>query len=122
MQLLMQLLMLMRACFCACVRRQRYLDLMMNDNVRKIFMTRSKVIQGVRRYLDERGFLEVETPMMNMIPGAAAGAAAAARIHPHAALCVGRGVQAGVRGLDGMAWLHACMHGGERRVLMAPAA
>lgn len=52
--------------------RQRYLDLMCNDNVRRIFQTRSKIIQFVRRFLDDRGFLEVETPMMNMIPGGAA--------------------------------------------------
>eukprot|EP00878_Enallax_costatus_P032994 GHUV01036357.1.p1 GENE.GHUV01036357.1~~GHUV01036357.1.p1 ORF type:complete len:540 (+),score=204.31 GHUV01036357.1:86-1705(+) len=52
--------------------RQRYLDLMCNDNVQRIFQTRSKIIQFVRRFLDDRGFLEVETPMMNMIPGGAA--------------------------------------------------
>lgn len=52
--------------------RQRYLDLMCNDKVRSIFQTRCKVIQFVRRFLDERNFLEVETPMMNMIPGGAA--------------------------------------------------
>ncbi len=52
--------------------RQRYLDLMVNNHVRDIFMTRSRIIQFVRRYLDSRGFLEVETPMMNMIPGGAA--------------------------------------------------
>jgi aspartyl/asparaginyl-tRNA synthetase len=52
--------------------RQRYLDLMCNDKVRSIFQTRCKIIQFVRRFLDERNFLEVETPMMNMIPGGAA--------------------------------------------------
>jgi lysyl-tRNA synthetase class 2 len=52
--------------------RQRYLDLMCNDKVRSIFATRARVIQYVRRFLDTRGFLEVETPMMNMIPGGAA--------------------------------------------------
>eukprot|EP00201_Polytomella_parva_P010993 CAMPEP_0175053176 /NCGR_PEP_ID=MMETSP0052_2-20121109/8777_1 /TAXON_ID=51329 ORGANISM="Polytomella parva, Strain SAG 63-3" /NCGR_SAMPLE_ID=MMETSP0052_2 /ASSEMBLY_ACC=CAM_ASM_000194 /LENGTH=577 /DNA_ID=CAMNT_0016317677 /DNA_START=166 /DNA_END=1899 /DNA_ORIENTATION=- len=52
--------------------RQRYLDLIMNPEVRDIFYTRTKVIQFVRRFLDDRGFLEVETPMMNMIPGGAA--------------------------------------------------
>lgn len=51
--------------------RQRYLDLIVNPEVQDIFRTRSKIIAGVRRYLDERGFLEVETPMMNMIPGGA---------------------------------------------------
>ncbi|PNH09083.1 Lysine--tRNA ligase [Tetrabaena socialis] len=52
--------------------RQRYLDLIANGEVRSIFFTRARVIQFVRRYLDTRGFLEVETPMMNMIPGGAA--------------------------------------------------
>ncbi|KAF8072993.1 Kars1 [Scenedesmus sp. PABB004] len=52
--------------------RQRYLDLMCNDDVRAIFATRARIIQFVRRFLDGRGFLEVETPMMNMIPGGAA--------------------------------------------------
>ena len=52
--------------------RQRYLDLLLNQGVRNNFYTRAKVINYVRRFLDERGFLEVETPMMNMIPGGAA--------------------------------------------------
>jgi len=51
--------------------RSRYLDLIMNPNVREIFQTRSAVVRYVRKYLDERGFLEVETPMMNMIAGGA---------------------------------------------------
>ena len=51
--------------------RQRYLDLILNRPVRDIFCTRAKVISFVRRYLDMHGFLEVETPMMNMIPGGA---------------------------------------------------
>ena len=52
--------------------RQRYLDLMLNQQNRNHFFARSKIINFIRRYLDERGFLEVETPMMNMIPGGAA--------------------------------------------------
>mmetsp|Transcript_15884 Transcript_15884/g.31124 ORF Transcript_15884/g.31124 Transcript_15884/m.31124 type:complete len:1126 (-) Transcript_15884:229-3606(-) len=52
--------------------RQRYLDLMLNENVRNNFYIRSKIINYVRRFLDARGFLEVETPMMNMIAGGAA--------------------------------------------------
>lgn len=52
--------------------RQRYLDLMVNNRTREIFKARTKVIQYVRRYLDNLNFLEVETPMMNMIPGGAA--------------------------------------------------
>lgn len=52
--------------------RQRCLDLMINgDKIRNIFYTRSKIINYLRRYFDERGFLEVETPMMGMIAGGA---------------------------------------------------
>jgi len=51
--------------------RKRYLDLMINDDIRTTFYTRSKIINFIRHYLDSRGFLEVETPMMNMIPGGA---------------------------------------------------
>lgn len=52
--------------------RQRYLDLIMNNDVRNKFFIRSNIIRHVRKFLDERGFLEVETPMMNMIAGGAA--------------------------------------------------
>eukprot|EP00898_Chlorokybus_atmophyticus_P002739 jgi/Chlat1/3466/Chrsp23S03666 len=52
--------------------RQRYLDLIMNKDVRHVFYTRARVVQYVRRFLDNLGFLEVETPMMNMIAGGAA--------------------------------------------------
>ncbi|GAB4815196.1 hypothetical protein N2152v2_002242 [Parachlorella kessleri] len=51
--------------------RQRYLDLIVNPEIGDIFRVRSRVIAGVRSFLDQRGFLEVETPMMNMIPGGA---------------------------------------------------
>lgn len=51
--------------------RQRYLDLIVNHDVRRTFEIRSKVINSIRKYLDERHFIEVETPMMNMIPGGA---------------------------------------------------
>jgi len=51
--------------------RKRYLDLMVNPEVRNTFYTRSRIVSFIRRYLDARGFLEVETPMMNMIPGGA---------------------------------------------------
>ena len=54
--------------------RQRYLDLMVNPEVRATFITRARIVQFVRRFLDTRGFLEVETPMMNMIPGGATAA------------------------------------------------
>lgn len=51
--------------------RQRYLDLITNDESRKTFLVRSKVIEYIRRFLTERAFLEVETPMMQTIPGGA---------------------------------------------------
>lgn len=51
--------------------RQRYLDLITNHHVRDIFYTRSKIVNYIRRYLDSRGFLEVETPMMNVVAGGA---------------------------------------------------
>lgn len=51
--------------------RKRYLDLIANPSVGDIFRVRSKVISSIRSYLDARNFLEVETPMMNMIPGGA---------------------------------------------------
>ncbi|CAL5328584.1 unnamed protein product [Camellia sinensis] len=52
--------------------RQRYLDLMLNMEVRQIFKTRAKIISYIRSFLDNLNFLEVETPMMNMIAGGAA--------------------------------------------------
>ncbi|CAI9293710.1 unnamed protein product [Lactuca saligna] len=52
--------------------RQRYLDLMLNSEVRHIFKTRAKIVSYIRRFLDNLDFLEVETPMMNMIAGGAA--------------------------------------------------
>lgn len=54
--------------------RQRYLDLIMNQNVRGTFQARSQIIRFIRSFLDERGFLEVETPMMNSQPGGATAA------------------------------------------------
>ncbi|MFC7061789.1 lysine--tRNA ligase [Halobacillus seohaensis] len=51
--------------------RQRYLDLITNPESRDTFVLRSKIIQSMRRYLDNLGFLEVETPMMHSIPGGA---------------------------------------------------
>ncbi len=52
--------------------RQRYLDLIANDSSRRTFMVRSKVVDYIRRFLSEQQFLEVETPMMQTIPGGAA--------------------------------------------------
>jgi lysyl-tRNA synthetase class 2 len=51
--------------------RQRYLDLMMNADVRDLFVKRSRIVQEVRNFFLERDFLEVETPMMQPIPGGA---------------------------------------------------
>ncbi|OGL63552.1 MAG: lysine--tRNA ligase [Candidatus Tectomicrobia bacterium RIFCSPLOWO2_12_FULL_69_37] len=52
--------------------RQRYVDLIANPEVAEIFRTRTRLVQLIRRFLDERGFLEVETPMMQSIAGGAA--------------------------------------------------
>ncbi len=51
--------------------RQRYLDLLMNPEVRQVFVQRSRLVQSLRRFLDARGFIEVETPMMQPIAGGA---------------------------------------------------
>ncbi|KAF2751150.1 lysyl-tRNA synthetase [Sporormia fimetaria CBS 119925] len=51
--------------------RQRYLDLILNNSARQTLQTRSKIIQYLRHYFDEKGFMEVETPMMNKIHGGA---------------------------------------------------
>ncbi len=51
--------------------RQRYLDLVMNPEVREVFLKRSKLVQSLRRFMDAQGFVEVETPMMQPIAGGA---------------------------------------------------
>jgi lysyl-tRNA synthetase class 2 len=63
--------------------RQRYLDLLANEDARRIFEVRSGVVRGIRRYLDRRGYLEVETPVLQ---GTAGGAAARPFVTRHNAL------------------------------------
>ncbi|MFQ5828240.1 MAG: lysine--tRNA ligase [Candidatus Methylomirabilia bacterium] len=65
--------------------RQRYVDLLVNPGVREAFLLKSRLIRSMREFLDARGFLEVETPMMQPIPG---GAAARPFVTHHNALNV----------------------------------
>ena len=51
--------------------RQRYLDLISNEEVRQLFLLRSRTVAQIRRFLDARGFIEVETPVLHPIPGGA---------------------------------------------------
>ncbi|HWX21078.1 MAG TPA: lysine--tRNA ligase, partial [Candidatus Binatia bacterium] len=52
--------------------RQRYLDLVANPDVKEVFLKRSQIVREIRNFLNERGYVEVETPMMQAIPGGAA--------------------------------------------------
>ncbi|MGO9587389.1 MAG: lysine--tRNA ligase [Limisphaerales bacterium] len=63
--------------------RQRYLDLMANPEVKELFLMRSEIVREIRNFLHKRGFVEVETPMMQAIPG---GAAAQPFVTKHNAL------------------------------------
>ena len=53
-------------------RRKRYVDLIMNEDARRIAFARPRIIRGIQKYLDSRGFVEVETPVLNPILGGAA--------------------------------------------------
>jgi lysyl-tRNA synthetase class 2 len=65
--------------------RQRYVDLIVSEETRRTFEVRAKLVSHIRRFFDARGFLEVETPMMQLIPG---GAAARPFVTHHNALDV----------------------------------
>jgi lysyl-tRNA synthetase class 2 len=66
--------------------RQRYVDLIVSPESRRVFVTRSRIVQAIREFFVERGYLEVETPMMHPIPG---GAAARPFVTHHNALDMG---------------------------------
>ncbi|MBY0545412.1 MAG: lysine--tRNA ligase [Gammaproteobacteria bacterium] len=61
--------------------RQRHLDLIMNERTRRTFFIRNKIVDGIRQFLNNRQFVEVETPMMHIIPGGAAAKPFVTRHH-----------------------------------------
>ena len=54
-----------------CIRDRRYVDLVVNPQVREVFVKRARIVAAMRRFFDERGYLEVETPILQPIPGGA---------------------------------------------------
>ncbi len=65
--------------------RKRYLDLLMNEEIQKKFLSRSQIIKSIREFLEEKGFIEVETPVLQTIPG---GASARPFVTRHNALAL----------------------------------
>jgi len=63
--------------------RQRYVDLLVNPGSREVFLQRIQIVRGIREFLQERGFLEVETPMMQAIAGGAAAIQDASQCAEH---------------------------------------
>jgi lysyl-tRNA synthetase, class II len=61
--------------------RQRYLDLMSNPETKRVFLTRSRIVSAIRHFLDVRGFVEVETPVLQPIPGGGAARPFATESH-----------------------------------------
>ncbi|NDA14477.1 MAG: lysine--tRNA ligase [Gammaproteobacteria bacterium] len=88
--------------------RQRYVDLLANQDSREVFRKRAKIVTGLRRFLDERGYLEIESPIMQMIPG---GANARPFVTHHHAL----GVDLYLRVAQELA-IKRCLVGGFERV------
>ena len=64
--------------------RQRYLDLAINHQVRQVFILRSKMIRTIRKFLDDRGYLEVETPVLQPIYGGASARPVSLRVRGRA--------------------------------------
>ena len=88
--------------------RQRYLDLVVNEDARKVFLTRSKIVSFIRRYLEDHGFLDVETPI---IQTSVSGASAKPFYTHHNALDLDCNLRIATE-----TWLKQCIAGGFDRV------
>ena len=88
--------------------RQRYLDLVVNEDARKVFLTRSKIVSFIRRYLEDHGFLDVETPI---IQTSVSGASAKPFYTHHNALDLDCNLRIATE-----TWLKQCITGGFDRV------